>query len=233
MPVPAIGMRPLAILVAFAATLASTPARATCVPITSGLPGWERLDFEKVPPNTWTEEGGALVASSNATSSILYAGVPSETAPVLTWRWRVDRAAPPTDLTRKGGDDRSLSLTVGFAYDPIQATMGEKMKRMVVESMAGADAPGRVIEFAWGGTGAAGVPAASPYSGSSGRIVTLRPATDPTGQWQTERVDLAALYRQIWGGTPPPVTRVALLTDSDDTGGATEARIADICFEGG
>lgn len=209
------------------------PAFAACVPVSAGLPGWQTLDFDGLVPNSWAEDGGALVASSRASASMLYTSVPAKTAPILTWRWRVDTAVPATDLTRKGGDDRSLSLTVGFAYDPATATLGERMKRIVVENVAGADAPGRIVDFVWGGAQPAGTRIESPYSGSSGQIVIRRSATEATGAWQSERVDIAALYRDIWGTAPPPVTRVAVFMDTDDTGGTGQARIADICFSTG
>ncbi len=220
------------IILATALVFTATHANASCVPIAPGLPGWERLDFKSIPPNTWAEENGALSVMSNSGASILYTNAPSSDQPVLTWRWRIDQSVPATDLTRKGGDDRSMALTVGFAYDPSTASMGERVKRVVVESIAGADAPGRVIEFVWGGNQPRGSKAQSPYSGSSGQIITLRTTADPVGQWQTESVDIAALYREIWGSAPPPVTRVALSADSDDTKTVSAARIADLCFGG-
>lgn len=217
---------------AVAATFAAAPAFASCVSIAPGLPGWERIDFDDIPPNTWSEDGGAVVASSNGSASLLYTSAPGGALPVLTWKWRVDQGVPATDLTRKGGDDRSVALTVGFAYDPSNASMGERMKRVVVEAVAGADAPGRVIEFVWGGLQPVGSRAQSPYSGSAGQLVTMRSSDEPTGQWQTERVDLAALYGDIWGSAAPPVTRIALTADSDDTRGSSSARVAEICFRG-
>ena len=211
-----------------AAALCASPAFASCVPVSAGLPGWERLDFDGITPNTWTEEGGAVVGTSRASSSILYTRIPATTAPILTWRWRVDSPVAATDLTRKGGDDRSFSLTAGFAYDPADASLGERMKRVVVESVAGADAPGRVLDFVWGGDRPVGSRMENPYSGSSGRMIVQRAGT--ANGWQTERVDLAELYREAWGTAPPPVTQLALLIDTDDTGGSGMARIADICF---
>lgn len=213
-----------------ACALSGAPALAACVTVAPGLPGWERLDFDDIPSNTWREEGGALVASSSASASMLYARTPATAAPVLSWRWRVDRAVPATDLTRKGGDDRSLALTVGFAYDPANASLGERMRRVMVETVAGADAPGRIVDFVWGGAHPVGTRFESPYSGSASRTIILQSATAPTGQWATERVDLSSLYRELWGSDMPPVTQVAVFIDTDDTGVTGEGRVADICL---
>ncbi len=221
------------LILAAALTATAAPAHAACIAIAPGLPGWERLDFDDVPSNTWAEQNGALVVTADSSSSVLYTGTPATDNTVLTWRWRVDQPVPATDLTRKGGDDRSLAVTVGFAYDPATASMSERMKRMVVEAVAGADAPGRVIEFVWGGNEAKGSLSQSPYSGNAGRIATLRTTADPSAQWVEERVDVAALYQQIWGETPPPVTRIGLIADSDDTKIVSKSQIADICFNAG
>lgn len=211
----------------------TVPAGANGPAVSTALDGWQELTFDGLPPNRWHEDGGALAVESDGTVSMLYTSVSVDPAvtPVLRWRWRVDAEPPATDLTRKGGDDRPLSMTVGFAYDPANASMGERMKRMVVEQVAGADAPGRVIDLVWGGTAAERSIAESPYSGSAGRIVTLRASGTPTGQWIEERVDIAALYRQAWGTPPPRITRIAISADSDDTGSQARARIADIRFE--
>jgi hypothetical protein len=213
-----------------AAVLAASPVSAACIAVAPGLPGWQTIDFDGIAPNTWSAEGDAISVSSNASASLLYAAVPASSGSTLTWRWRVDQGVPATDLTRKGGDDRSVALTVGFAYDSANASFGERMKRTVVEAVAGADAPGRIIEFVWGGNQQQGARAVSPYSGSSGQIVTLRTSDSPGGNWQAERVDVSGLYREIWGSEAPPITRIALTADSDDTRTAIAAKVSDICI---
>lgn len=222
------------ILIASAVALMSltTLANAASVQISPGLAGWEELKFDDLTPNTWREEGGAVVVGGASSVSILYtnASISPSATPILRWKWRVDQGTPVTDLTKKGGDDRPLSLTIGFAYDPANASFGERMKRVIVENVAGADAPGRVIDLSWGGNAVVGSIAESPYSGSSGRIVTMETSA-AGGGWVEEAVDIAAIYRAAWGTEPPAITRVALSSDGDDTGSTVDARIADIRFE--
>lgn len=209
----------------------ASPAKAADISISPGLTGWQELKFDDKTPNRWREEAGALVVEGNSTVSILYTGasVSAQATPILRWRWRVDQGLPATNLNRKGGDDRAISLTVGFAYDSSQASMGESMRRVIVESVAGADAPGRVIDLTWGGTAPVGSMAESPYSGYSGRIVPMETSV-AGGGWVEEAVDIGALYRTAWGDQPPPVTRIAISSDGDDTGSSISARITDIRF---
>lgn len=206
-------------------------ASASSVSISPGLSGWEELKFDDLTPNRWREEEGAVVVEGTSSVSILYTGVNASAGatPILRWKWRVDQGTPATDLSRKGGDDRAISLTIGFAYDSANASMGESMKRVIVENVAGADAPGRVIDLAWGGTAPVSTIIESPYSGYSGRIVTMETSA-PGGGWVEEAVDIAAVYRAAWGSEPPPITRIAISSDGDDTGSTVSARVSDIRF---
>lgn len=206
-------------------------AAAANVTISPGLAGWQELKFDDLTPNAWREESGAVVVEGMSSVSILYtsANVSAAATPILRWKWRVDQGTPATDLARKGGDDRPISLTVGFAYDSANASFGESVKRVLVENVAGADAPGRVIDLSWGGTAPVNTVVESPYSGYSGRIVTMETG-GASGGWVEEAIDIAALYRSAWGTEPPPITRIAVSSDSDDTGSTISARVSDIRF---
>lgn len=224
-------MKNIRMLSAIALMNLTLPAAAANVSISPGLSGWQELKFDDLTPNRWREETGALVVEGSSSVSMLYTSTQASPAatPVLRWKWRVDQGTPATDLGRKGGDDRSISLTIGFAYDSSQASMGERMKRMIVENVAGADAPGRVIDLTWGGASPVGTIKESPYSGYSGRIVTMEASVPGTG-WVEEAVNIAALYRSIWGSEPPAITRIAVSSDSDDTRSSVSARVSDIRF---
>ena len=82
--------------------------------------------------------------------------------------------------------------------------MTERLKRPLVEALAGEDAPGRVLAYVFGGKQRREV-VASPHLGS-GFMRVLQPANSPVGQWFEERVDLAKDYRQAFGeNAPDPV----------------------------
>lgn len=80
--------------------------------------GWHELTFERKPANRFERVREDTVrVTSEAAVSILQRPVQIDldVTPVLTWRWRVDETVPATDLTRKGGDDRSLAIFVTFS----------------------------------------------------------------------------------------------------------------------
>ena len=225
-----------ALALAGAGLLASAGVGAQELPVGADLEalGWREYVYEGLAANRFVghDDGRLEVLSENSISAI-YWPLSADPArnPCLAWRWRVDEAGPPTDLRRHGSDDRALALYVAFPYDPAKASFWEALVRVFVELVAGADAPGRVIAYSWGGFGERGQVQASPYLGAAGGIVLLRPGIrQPQGVWLDETVDFAADYRRIFDDPPDPPSHVAVLSDSDDAGGRVHAFVRDIRF---
>jgi hypothetical protein len=194
--------------------------------------GWREIANPNKAENAYRAgPDGAIEVVSEDSVSTLYRPVDTdlEQRPVLTWRWRVEQATPATDLSVEGQDDCSLAVYVGFPYDPGEASFLERLKRPLVESWAGEHAPGRVLRYVFCGRHQRGEVVESPYLGSAGMMRVLRPADSP-GEWFTERVDIVADYRLAFGEDPPDPTQIAIQADTDDTGSASRAFIADLAF---
>ena len=218
----------LILLAAFAPRVAEATASAELQ-----AQGWREIANPSKAENAYRAgpEGAIEVVSNNSVST-LYKPVDAnlEERPMLTWRWLVEEPAPATDLSVKGEDDCSLAVYVGFPYDPDQASFLDRLKRPLVESWAGENAPGRVLRYVFCGRHQPGEVVESPHLGSAGLIRVLRPADSPTGQWFTEQVDLAADYRLAFGEEPPDPTQIAIQADTDDTQSASRALVADLAF---
>jgi hypothetical protein len=195
--------------------------------------GWRELPNPNKAENAYraSPEGAIEVVSHNSVST-LYRPVDANLRerPTLTWRWRVEEPAPATDLSAKGQDDCSLAVYVGFPYSSDQASFFERLKRPLVETWAGEDAPGRVLRYVFCGRHQRGEVVESPYLGSAGFIRVLRPADSPTGKWFEEQVDLAADYRLAFGEEPPDPTQIAIQADTDNTRSQSRAFVADLAF---
>ena len=195
--------------------------------------GWREVPNPNKKENVFNlTPDGAIEVISNDSVSTLYkpVEVDIDERGVLAWRWRVDEPAPATDLSVKGKDDCALAVYVGFPFDPEQASLFERLKRPLVESWVGDDAPGRVLRYVFCGSHERGAVVESPYLGSAGVIKVLRPAGSPTGEWFEERVDLAADYRDAFGAEPPDPTQLAIQADTDNTHSTSRASIADLAF---
>ncbi|MCO6416923.1 DUF3047 domain-containing protein [Siccirubricoccus sp. KC 17139] len=193
--------------------------------------GWRHAEWHGLPPARFRPlpEGGVLVEGQGQ-GSFIWRPVQGP-AQCLSWRWRVDHGPPPTDLTRRGGDDRALSLGIGFAGWPPQATLWQRSQHAVAQAAAGSHPlPRSVVLFVWGGTGREPRPFPSPYMAGLGKAWVLRPADAPRGRWFEERVDLAAAWRASFGGEPPPLQELVIGTDAEDTASRLEARVEAIRF---
>ncbi|TCZ65909.1 DUF3047 domain-containing protein [Roseicella aquatilis] len=192
--------------------------------------GWHHAPWHGLQPARFRPLGDGLVVEAQGQGSFVWRRVQGE-AGCLSWRWRVDQGPPPTDLTRQGGDDRALSIAVGFSGWPPGATTWQRTRHAMAQTLAGGHPlPRSVLVYVWGGTGREPAAFASPWLHGLGTVRVLRPAASPRGQWFTERVNLAADWRAAFGADPPPLQEIAIGTDADDTGSRVEARVEAIRF---
>ena len=188
--------------------------------------GWSGIPRARLTP---TGEDAVTISSRGQGGFVWrYERRPAE---CVSWRWRVDHGTPPTRLDRRGGDDRSISVTIGFAGWPDRASAWQRTQHAVAQANAGGrPLPRAALVFVWGGTGQEARGFESPYMAGLGRVFVLRAADSPTGVWKEERVNLPALWRETFGGQVPPVEKIAISVDSDDTGSRVEARIEAMRF---
>lgn len=138
-----------------------------------------------------------------------------------SWSWTVDQSVPATDLSRKGGDDRNISLY--FVFVPEALAPG--LEGANIRSLLGNDDV-RIIQYAWGGNHARGQVIPSPY-GPSGQGVTIAMRQAGTGS-HSESVDLAADYARAFGGDNGALIGLAVSGDSDDTDSEIRAAIGNL-----
>jgi hypothetical protein len=194
--------------------------------------------FDPMPPRVrsaageaWALLPGVLLRAEPGEGGFVWrrlAGPPG----CLAWRWRVDAGPPPTDLTRRGGEDRAISISVGFDGWPPEAGAWARARHAAAQAALGdgQPLPRSMLIYVWGGTGREPAPFfASPWLGGIGQVRVLRPADAPRGVWLEERVDLAAEWRAAFGAEgPPPLIKISIGTDTDDTRSRVHAAVADL-----
>lgn len=186
---------------------------------------WKEQRLSVFGSNDFDLNGSELGVVSDGTVSLLWKRLPQTmwNRQVASWEWAVDRSVPPTDLTRKGGDDRNLSLY--FVFLPEEAAR-EALGKGVKSLLDNPDV--RVLMYVWGGAHERGDVLPSPYLGSRGRSVIRRGAGVGTA---TERVDLARDHKRAFGEAPQKLVGVAVSADSDDTDTSISARIKRLRLE--
>lgn len=192
--------------------------------------GWTHAPWHGLEPARFRPLGDGVAVEGVGQGSFVWRKVQGQPA-CLAWRWRVDAGPPPTDLTRQGGDDRALSIAVGFAGWPPRATAWQRARHAMAQAAAGGhDLPKSVLIYVWGGTGTEPSSFPSPWLHGLGKVRVLRPAHSPHGQWFEQRVNLAADWHAAFGAAAPPLQEIAIGTDTDDTRAPLDARVEAIRF---
>lgn len=184
---------------------------------------WRPLTFPRLTPTRYGLGGAALTIEGDVSSSLIYLPAPeaARDARSARWSWAVSSSVPPTDLSRKGGDDRNISVYFVFMDEAAAARLSPDTspQRLLANRSA------RVLIYVWGGDLGPGSLLPSPYMRGRGFTVALRPAG--TGQGQAS-VDLAADYARAFGEPPGTLVGLAVSADSDDTGTELRATLSDL-----
>ena len=184
--------------------------------------GWNHQRLSLFSANRYSF-GSQLGVVSNGAVSIAWTRLPRSEwdARSASWAWRVDQSVPPTDLGRKGGDDRNLSLYFVF----LPEAEAERLEGANIRALLGNPSV-RVIQYAWGGNHPRGAVIPSPYS-PPGQGVTIPLRAAGTGSF-SEQVDLASDYARAFGGSPGKLVGLAVSGDSDDTSSQIRGAIANL-----
>jgi len=239
-------MRRIALLLLLTAAASGTApgggasqARSTPIPLGFGTPaediritlpaGWNEFRFDSRPHPTIYRvlargSEGELLAVSRKGASLLYTRITADVgAPELCWEWRVDRLPAGADLRRPAAEDAGARVYVGFRYAPELVSRGQRLRYAMARVRYGETPPYAGLDYVWTAAPAAGTTFVHHEWPRLG-VVVLHDGREATGEWRRECRDLVADYRAIFGGDPPPVSHVGLMTDADDTRSAATGR---------
>lgn len=186
---------------------------------------WTHQPFSLFSNNDYDRKGARLDVVSDDAVSLIYTPLDPNFWDMQTarWSWRVEESAPATDLARKGGDDRNLSIYAVFLPpNEAERLRGESVVSLFDEPSA------RVLTYIWGGTYDRDALLPSPYLGERGMAVMLRPAG--AGD-HAERVDFAADVKRAFGAEGMALVGLAVSADSDDTDSRIRASVSDLVLE--
>lgn len=176
-----------------------------------------------------SERGGVVRARSRESTSYLArkCRVVLTEHPVLEWRWKIEDIIEEGNVHVRVQDDAPANLLVTFDYDGLDLL--HRLKIVAMHALGYDTIPKRGLIYTWANR--ASLHTAFPNSQVPWiyQVVVQSGSTD-VGTWQTERRNVRADYRRIFGEEPPPVQRVALVTDTESTDGEVTAYYGDIVF---
>ncbi len=181
---------------------------------TGDLKEWQTKAFQGETRYTFDEKSGrrALFADSRGTASGLYREIRVDLSrtPWLHWSWRVDRVLNGVDERTRAGDDYPARV-------------------YVVVSGGAAFWKTRSLVYVWSSNQPVGAIWNSAFT-SNARVMALRSGTRDAGQWVSEKRDIRADFRQLFGEDIEQIDAVALMTDTDNSGQSATAWYGDLYF---
>ena len=186
--------------------------------------GWVVVRFPRIPPASFrAADRSTLEVSTEAAAGLLWRRMREarHQGRLANWRWMVTEGVPPTDLTRRGKDDRTLGVyfIFGIAADASKAPLALLASPSV-----------SALVYVFGGDKPRGSMLSSPHMGARGRFIILRPADAQKGAWFDETVDLAKDYARAFHSPPPLLIAIAISSDSDDTSRRSQATLRSLAI---
>lgn len=193
-------------------------AKADTLPVAlfsaGDLSGWESHSFRGETRYKIVRRDGTRVlkAESNASASGLVKRlrVDLRRTPYLNWRWKVDDVLDGVDEQAKSGDDFAariyLIVSGGWLFWNTSA-----------------------IDYVWANQQPVGSAWPNPFTDKA-MMFAVRSGADQTGRWMWEKRDVREDFRRAFGREVEAIDAVALMTDTDNSGGHARAYYGDIFF---
>ncbi len=175
------------------------------------LSGWTPKVFKGETSYTLVADGERrfLKAESNGAASGLFKKVQLDPLefPVLRWSWKIEGTIPNGNERTKEGDDYAARVYVVFPSILFFQT--------------------KAINYIWANRLPKGESLPNAFT-SNAMMVAVESGNGMAGMWVMEERNVYEDYRTLFGEDPPEIGVVALMTDTDNTGGAAVAYYGDI-----
>lgn len=154
-----------------------------------------------------------LMAESSDSASGLFREqrIDLQKTPFMNWRWRIENRLGNINEQEKSGDDYAARIYVvvsgGLVFWRTKA-----------------------INYVWASTSAKDKIWPNAFAGDHAMMVALRSSGDQTATWYTEKRNILADLKQLFGEDIHTIDAVAIMTDTDNAEGKATAYYGDIYF---
>ncbi|MDM0031983.1 DUF3047 domain-containing protein [Variovorax sp. J22P271] len=226
-------------LVAFLSVLVGTafaaapdpgsPCRSRSLAFDGKSAAWTHVPLSKLKRDTVyrvVQEGdrsAVLHATADRSASLFVAALkPSQRPPMtLSWEWKTDALVANADNRDRDREDAPLRVLVAFDGDVATLPDAERKRFSRAKKLAGRDLPYAVLIYMWTDHVPVGTLIPSAHT-SQVKMLAVASGAAGLGRWQSVRRNLADDYRKAYGAEPGPVLAVAVMTDTDNTGGTAQ-----------
>ncbi len=178
----------------------------------SSLEGWQEKSFSGSTDYQFVtvKNKSVLRAESNGSASGLFyeKEIDLKKTPVINWSWKVDKVLKGLQETTKKGDDYPARVYVVFSGGIFFWKT-------------------RAINYVWSNNQKIGTTWPNAYTGNA-QMIAIRTGDARAGQWINEKRNIREDYKQLYGEDIDSADAIAIMTDTDNSGGHAVSYYGDI-----
>ncbi|GAB3627314.1 hypothetical protein PTE30175_02000 [Pandoraea terrae] len=206
-------------------------------PAGAALPaGWQNLPVvkdKKLTQYVVVADGQRNVVeatSADSASALMHNGdgIDVLATPMVSWRWKVDRAIPGADNRVASKEDAPGRIVFFFDGDKSKLPFGDRAA-MSLAKVGGEDLPYATLMYIWSNSGGPGEVIENPHTDRV-QMLVVAGGDASLGKWQSFSRNLAADYERIYHEKPGKLIAYGIFTDSDNTHASAHAWYGDIRF---
>ncbi len=179
------------------------------------LNGWEEKEFAGLSSYQLKKLNGKTIleAEAKASASGLFKKVQVDLKkyPYLNWNWRIEKRHPRLEETSKKGDDYSARI-----YVVVDGGL------LFWKTIA--------INYVWSSSQPVGSKWPNAFAGKNAMLLAVRSGDDQISTWYAEKRNVYQDFKKIFGKEIRYIDAIAIMTDSDNSGGEVKAYYGDISF---
>ncbi|PPD33180.1 MAG: hypothetical protein CTY19_08945 [Methylomonas sp.] len=181
----------------------------------NSLEGWEHKSFKGETQYRLQaiDDVMVLTADSRGAGSGLFKEqrIDLTQTPFLNWSWRISKPLTGLNEQSKAGDDYAARVYVvlkgGLAFWQTKA-----------------------INYVWSGNTKKDTVWPNAFAGDHAMMMALRDPEGVLNVWQAEKRNIRADFKKLFGEDITAIDAVAIMTDTDNSGGQAAAAYGDIWF---
>jgi len=210
-------------------------ARAGTVPPS----GWNKVvitDRKRDTRYDLVDDHGTVVLHAVAEAAASGLGVRTRfdirAAPVMSWRWKIAGLIGDADNRVASREDSPVRIVLEFDGDKSKLGLADRSAFALSRGISGREIPYATLMYIWANQIPVDTIVPNPRTNRVEMIV-VDSGEAGVGKWQSLTRNVLEDYRKAFGEEPGPLTGVAVLTDTDNTGETAEAWYGDIAFTAG
>lgn len=140
----------------------------------------------------------------------------------IRFEWRVTNLIEGADMTQRDTEDSPVRIVLAFDGDRSRFSPLNAMLSELTRSLTGEEMPYAVLMYVWSNELPVGTVITNPRTDRIRKIV-VESGPARLQQWLNYERDLSADFRAAFGEMPQVLQSIAIMTDTDNTRGKTQA----------